>query len=59
MRKKRKRVEEANPLILTIHEEWAYANGYQAQAPSRKLRQNVARYNASDYRESSNKQQAS
>jgi hypothetical protein len=52
-------VEEANPLILTIHEEWAYANGYQAQAPSRKLRQNVARYNASDYKESSNKQQAS
>ena len=46
-------------LINQIHDHWAFDNGYKAQAPSHKLRQNVARYNASDYIVSSNKPQAS
>ena len=57
--KKRNKLDKPKPVILKIHEEWAYANGYQAQAPRHKLRQNVARYNATDYKASSNKQQAS
>jgi len=44
---------------IKIHEAWAYQNGYRAQAPRHKLRQNVARYNASDYKDSSVKPQAS
>jgi hypothetical protein len=46
-------------LIKMLHEAWAYENGYQSQAPSNKLRQNVARYNATDYKVSSVKRQAS
>ena len=46
-------------LIKILHEAWAYENGYKAQAPRHKLRQNVARYNASDYKDSSSKPQAS
>jgi len=46
-------------LIKKLHEAWAYDNGYQSQAPRHKLRQNVARYNATDYKVSSVKQQAS
>ena len=46
-------------LAMKIHEAWAYDNGDRAQATRHKLRQNVARYNASDYKASSNKQQAS
>ena len=45
--------------INLIHDHWAYENGYKAQAPRHKLRQNVARYNASDYKDSSSKPQAS
>ena len=55
-RKKNKQLER---LILKIHEAWAYDNGYQQQAPRHKLRQNVARYNSTDYKVSSVKQQAS
>ena len=46
-------------LIKILHDAWAYENGYKAQAPRHKLRQNVARYNASDYKDSSSKPQAS
>ena len=46
-------------LIKILHEAWAYENGYKAQAPRHKLRHFVARYNASDYKDSSNKPQAS
>ena len=46
-------------LINQIHDHWAFDNGYKTQAPSHKLRQNVARYNASDYKDSSSKPQAS
>ena len=46
-------------LINQIHDSWAFKNGYKTQAPSHKLRQNVARYNASDYKDSSSKPQAS
>ena len=45
--------------INLIHDHWAFDNGYKPQAPRHKLRQNVARYNASDYKDSSNKPQAS
>ena len=46
-------------LIKILHDAWAYENGYKAQAPRHKLRQNVARYNASDYKDSSSKEHAS
>jgi len=46
-------------VIKILHDAWAYENGYKAQAPRHKLRQNVARYNASDYKDSSSKPQAS
>ena len=53
-------------LINLIHDYWALDNGYKTQASSHKLRtqrihlrQNVARYNASDYKDSSSKPQAS
>jgi hypothetical protein len=55
----KKRNKQLERLILKIHEAWAYDNGYQQQAPSNKLRQNVARYNATDYKASSVKRQAS
>ena len=45
--------------INLIHDHWAFDNGYKPQAPSHKLRQNVARYNASDYKDSSSKEHAS
>lgn len=40
---------------MAIHEAWCVKNGYKQQASSGKLRQNVARYNSSDYKASSAK----
>ena len=51
--------KQIETLIKILHDSWAYENGYKAQAPRHKLRQNVARYNASDYKDSSSKPQAS
>ena len=51
--------KQMETLIKILHDAWAYENGYKAQAPRHKLRQNVARYNASDYKDSSSKPQAS
>ena len=61
MRKKRQAASDKrlSRQAIKIHEAWAYDNGYQQQAPRHKLRQNVARYNATDYKVSSVKQQAS
>jgi hypothetical protein len=56
---KKKKNKQLETLIKIIHEAWAYDNGYRAQAPRHKLRQNVARYNATDYKVSSVKRQAS